>query len=107
MSRAYIYSGETATLRLVVLSNGRPLPITDDIGIELEVRTTAMGRVLVKNTVKDFDMSASAVGVIYCTLSATDTQQLTPGRATIGISIKRAGDIAMGAASEIDILRPL
>ena len=107
MSRAYIYSGETATLRLVVLSNGRPLPITDDIGIELEVRTTAMGRVLVKNTAKDFDMSASAVGVIYCTLSATDTQQLTPGRATIGISIKRAGDIAMGAASEIDILRPL
>lgn len=107
MSRAYIYSGETATLRLVVLSNGRPLPITDDIGIELEVRTTAMGRVLVKNTAKDFDMSASAVGVIYCTLSATDTQQLTPGRATIGISIKRAGDIAMGAASEIDILRAL
>ena len=107
MSRAYIYSGETATLRLVVLSNGRPLPITDDIGIELEVRTTAMGRVLVKNTAKDFDMSASAVGVIYCTLSATDTQQLTPGRATIGISIKLAGDIAMGAASEIDILRPL
>lgn len=107
MSRAYIYSGETATLRLVVLSNGRPLPITDDIGIELEVRTTAMGRVLVKNTAKDFDMSASAVGVIYCTLSATDTQQLTPGRAMIGISIKRAGDIAMGATSEIDILRPL
>lgn len=107
MSRAYIYSGETATLRLVVLSNGRPLPITDDIGIELEVRTTAMGRVLVKNTAKDFDMSASAVGVIYCTLSATDTQQLTPGRATIGISIKRAGDIAMGAAAAIDILRPL
>ena len=107
MSRAYIYSGETATLRLVVLSNGRPLPITDNIGIELEVRTTAMGRVLVKNTAKDFDMSASAVGVIYCTLSATDTQQLTPGRAMIGISIKRAGDIAMGAASEIDILRPL
>ena len=107
MSRAYIYKGETATLRLVVLSNGRPLPITDDIGIELEVRTTAMGSVLVKNTAKDFDMSASAVGVIYCTLSATDTQQLTPGRAMIGISIKRAGDIAMGAASEIDILRPL
>ena len=83
------------------------MPITTDIEIELEVRTTSMGRVLVKNTAKDFDMSASAVGVIYCTLSATDTQQLTPGRATIGISIKRAGDIAMGAASEIDILRPL
>lgn len=83
------------------------MPITTDVEIELEVRTTSMGRVLVKNTVKDFDMSASAVGVIYCTLSATDTQQLTPGRAMIGISIKRAGDIAMGAASEIDILRPL
>ena len=82
------------------------MPITADIEIELEVRTTSMGRVLVKNTAKDFDMSASEVGVIYCTLSATDTQQLTPGRATIGISIKRAGDIAMGAASEIDILRP-
>ena len=107
MSRAYIYSGETATLRLVVLSNGRPLPITDDIEIELEVRTTSMGRVLVKNTAGDFDMSAAAVGVIACTLSAEDTRLLTPGRATIGITIKRDGDISMGATSEIDVLRAM
>lgn len=109
MSRAYIYSGETATLRLVVLSNGRPLPVTEEITIELEVRTTSMGRVLAKSTANDegFDMSASAVGVIYCTLNAEDTRQLTPGRATIGITIKRNGEVAMGAASEIDILRAL
>lgn len=109
MSRAFIYSGETATLRLVALSNGRPLPITEEITIELEVRTTSMGRILMKSTANDdgFDMSASAVGVIYCTLSADDTRQLTPGRATIGITIKRNGEVAMGAASDIDVLRAL
>lgn len=82
------------------------MPITDDIEIELEVRTTSMGRVLVKNTAKDFDMSASADGIILCPLSADDTRQLTPGRATINITIRRDGGVSMGATSDIDILRP-
>ena len=106
MSRAYLYRGETATLRVVALSQGRPMPITDDIEIELEVRTTSMGRVLVKNTAGDFDMSAAADGIILCPLSADDTRQLTPGRATINITIRRDGGVSMGATSDIDILRP-
>ena len=83
------------------------MPITADIEIELEVRTTSMGRVLVKNTAGDFDMSAAAVGVIACTLSSEDTRLLTPGRATIGVTIKRGGEVSMGATSEIDILRAM
>ena len=106
MSRAYLYRGETATLRVVALSQGRPMPITSDIEIELEVRTTSMGRVLVKNTAGDFDMSAAADGIILCPLSADDTRQLTPGRATINITIRRDGGVSMGATSDIDILRP-
>lgn len=82
------------------------MPITDDIEIELEVRTTSMGRVLVKNTAGDFDMSAAADGIILCPLSADDTRQLTPGRATINITIRRDGGVSMGATSDIDILRP-
>ena len=82
------------------------MPITSDIEIELEVRTTSMGRVLVKNTAGDFDMSAAADGIILCPLSADDTRQLTPGRATINITIRRDGGVSMGATSDIDILRP-
>ncbi|MBQ9146468.1 MAG: hypothetical protein IJX68_01980 [Rikenellaceae bacterium] len=108
MSRAYIYKGETATLRFVALSSGRPMAITDDITIEMELRTTAMGRVLTKNSADgDFDLAKADQGILLCTLSAGETRQLTPGRATIGISIKRGENAFMGATSEIDILRPL
>lgn len=107
MSRAYIYKGETATLRFVALSSGRPMAITDDITIEMELRTTAMGRVLTKNSAEGgFDLAKADEGIIFCTLSSEDTKRLTPGRATIGVTIKRGENAYMGATSEIDVLRP-
>lgn len=105
--RAYIYAGETVTLRCVAQRQGAA-PDLEGYEVVVTVRTTAMGAEIVKSSAAgELDMSEIAQGIVTCHITAEESARLTPGRAVIGIELRQGENVLMGASSPIDVLKPL
>lgn len=103
MERVYIYQGETAIIRFVLSQNGEPMVVPESMLFRVDICTTSMGVCFSR---QDLDRSLADQGIIQCPLSSTDTQQFTPGRATLAITVEYEGRVIKGAASIIDVLAP-
>lgn len=104
MSRLYIYQGETAVVRFVVNQNEAAMQIPDSMHFDVDIRTTSMGNSL---SLSDrVDRSLASDGIIQFALTSEDTMALTPGRATIAITISHEGQVYKGASSALDVLPP-
>lgn len=105
--RYYIYSGETVTLRLVAKREGEAFDLST-FAAEVEICTTSMGVALRRcSECGELDMSRAAEGIILCPLASSETAVLTPGRGTIGVTLRRDEEVLMGASSPLDVLRPM
>jgi len=107
MRKAYIYSGETVALKFLAKKSGETLDLID-FDFEIKICTTSMGNTIVKSSKHDtLDLMQASDGIVVCRLSSADTAGLTPGHGIIGITIRRDSQVLMGAASPIDVLRPM
>lgn len=105
--RYYIYSGETVTLRLVAKREGEAFDLSA-FAADVEICTTSMGVTLRRcSECGELDMSRAAEGIILCPLASSETAVLTPGRGTIGVTLRRDEEVLMGASSPLDVLRPM
>lgn len=105
--RIYLYAGETLMLRFLARHDGLPLDMSHyDVTVELV--TTSMGAVITKHSEDGgIDLSKAQQGILTCRFEAEETRSLTPGRATVGMTLEKNGAVLMGATTGVDILRRL
>lgn len=105
--KIYLYAGETLMLRFLARHDGLPLDMSHyDVTVELV--TTSMGAVITKRSEDDsLDLSQAQQGILTCRFEAEETRSLTPGRATVGMTLEKNGAVLMGATTGVDILRRL
>lgn len=105
--RIYLYAGETLMLRFLARHDGLPLDMSH-YDVTVELATTSMGAVITKHSEDGgIDLSKVQQGILTCRFEAEETRCLTPGRATVGMTLEKNGAVLMGATTGVDILRRL